>query len=120
MARKKNSSLQLKIIKAIEKLSIIKSQVNNSLTDLMETDSPTDINNNNYSSKKGKIIPPDNLIKKVTEHNKWLNNIPVSNPFSVLAELDDEPTGSNIKTIEGYRETATKSVLHQYISKLKS
>jgi hypothetical protein len=49
------------------------------------------------------------LVKKVTEHNKWLNNIPVSNPFSVLTELDDEPTGSNIKAIEGYRETVTKT-----------
>lgn len=68
----------------------------------METDTPTAINNNNYSSNKEKIIPPDNLVKTVTEHNKWLNNIPVSNPFSVLSKLDDEPTGNKIKAIEGY------------------
>lgn len=102
MAQKKNSSLQLKIIKATEKLSIIKSQVNNCSTDLTETDTPTTINNYNYSSNKGKIIPPDNLVKTVTEHNKWFNNIPVSNPFSVLTELADDPTGSNIKAIEDY------------------
>jgi hypothetical protein len=93
--------------------------VNNSLTDVMETDNPTATSNNSYSLKQRKITPPDNLVKRGTEHNKWLNNIPISNPFSILTELDDEPTGSNTTTIEK-QQPKPSPVYIEYTSKLKS
>ena len=34
------------------------------------------------------------------EHNKWLSNISVNNPFSTLTEMEDESTGNNAMATE--------------------
>lgn len=58
----------------------------------------TNLSKANESSKKRKIISPTISQTDSEEQDKWLSNVPVNNPFSILQNLSGDTTEDNITT----------------------
>ena len=67
----------------------------------METDSLADGSSNSDAPKKRRISSPNKILEKTAmEHNKWLSNIQINNPLSILTEMEDKSTENTATAIE--------------------